>query len=72
MQDLKLTPEQMSELNQMKEANEKLYNKITKKFYKEVKAYRGYGYYAIGSLICSDIFDLARQYEYQMLKLNIK
>ena len=38
MQDLKLTPEQMLEFNDMKKANEELYNKVTKKFRKEVRA----------------------------------
>ena len=72
MRDLKLTPEQMLEFNDMKKANEELYNKVTKKFRKEVRAFRAYGYYGIGQFICNDIYELARHYEYKMLKLNLQ
>ena len=71
MNTYKLTDEQFSELQMMKQADPKLFARIEKKFNKEAKSYPAYGYYSIGGMVSSDLYNMAMVWKYKMMKLNL-
>jgi len=66
-----LSQEQLQELNSMVSQAPLLYVKIVTSFEKNVRAYRDHNIYGIGTYFGKDVFDLARYYEYHMLKHNL-
>lgn len=66
-----LTKEQLQELNSMVSQSPLLYVNIVSFFEKNAKAYRDHNIYGIGTYFSKDLFDLARYYEYHMLKHNL-
>lgn len=63
-----LTQEQYNELSSMKSESPSIYASIVKSFQKDVRAYRDHGIYGIGAFFSNDVYDLARYYEYIVLK----
>lgn len=63
-----LTQEQHQELKSMTSQAPEYYGSIVKDFQKNVKAYRDHNIYGIGTFFSKDVFDLARYYEYIVLK----
>ena len=63
-----LTQEQLVELSELKKQNPDFYKQIFDLFQANVKAYRKYNIYGIGTDFSKDVWQLARYFEYKIMK----
>lgn len=65
-----LTKEQLNEWKQLRSQNPEYYAQLSDFFKSNVKAYREHNIYGIGSYFSNDVWQLARYFEYQLMKKN--